>query len=185
MKEIPKKTFYYVRHGQTDANAQGLMCGGDWDISLNEKGLSQASGLSEKILSLGPSVDEIRCSPMVRAQQTAELINKSLLAPVTTVEGLKEWCVGDWEKKPWETVPDPIQTNENPPNGESQEEFGSRVLSSISLELENSSKTLLFVSHGAFAYVLFAQLGLEQNMINNCEIYRITFLAPNWKIEKV
>ncbi|MEC7275963.1 MAG: histidine phosphatase family protein [Bdellovibrionota bacterium] len=34
---IPNKIFYFVRHGQTEANAKGLICGGEWDIPLNKK----------------------------------------------------------------------------------------------------------------------------------------------------
>ncbi len=78
MKKIPTKTFYFIRHGQTDANAQGLMCGGDWDISLNEVGLSQAAGLSNKILQVTPAIEELRVSPMLRTKQTAENLNSIL-----------------------------------------------------------------------------------------------------------
>ncbi|NCN26299.1 histidine phosphatase family protein [bacterium] len=185
MKQIPTKPFYYVRHGQTDANANGLTCGGDWDLPLNELGLSQASKLASKLLSFSPKIEEIRCSPMIRAKQTAETLNSLLKAPMSIVEGLREWRVGDWEKLPWENVPNPFNTTEDPSNGETREAFEERVTNTISNELKNTTKTLLFVSHGAFAHALFTYLGIEQSRIENCELYQVEPIDHKWTLVKI
>ena len=40
---MPLPTLYYIRHGETDWNAQGRLQGGQ-DIPLNALGRSQAAG---------------------------------------------------------------------------------------------------------------------------------------------
>ncbi len=35
------RSFYFLRHALTDANAQKLLCGGAWDIPLNAEGQRQ------------------------------------------------------------------------------------------------------------------------------------------------
>jgi len=162
------------------------MCGGEWDIPLNDVGQEQSLSLSTKVLDLvGPSIEEIYASPMLRAQQTAENINQKLCLEITTVEDLKEWCVGDWEKQPWESVPNPFNTTEEPPNGETREAFEARVVSAINKTLANSIKTVLFVSHGAFAHALFTVLGVDRLQIENCEIYKVEPFDKQWYLSKV
>jgi broad specificity phosphatase PhoE len=185
MTPILKKTFYFVRHGQTDANANSLMCGGDWDIALNSVGLLQAKNLSEKIESLTPKIELICISPMIRTQETARNINLKAGLPTLTVEGLREWRVGDWEKRPWQDVPNPFNTTEDPTNGESREVFENRVSKTINEELNKHSETILFVSHGAFAHALFTVMGVDQLQISNCEIYKVYPEKASWCISKV
>jgi len=185
MQIIPNKTFYFVRHGQTEANATGLMCGGEWDIPLNEIGHEQSLALSRKIESLNPSIEKIITSPMVRAQETAKNINSHICLEVTTLEGLREWCVGDWERQPWENVPNPFNTTDDPTNGESREEFKRRVVETVSRALRETNKTILFVSHGAFAHVLFTVMGVDQLQIENCEVYKVCPTGNKWCLSKV
>jgi broad specificity phosphatase PhoE len=33
------KKFYYLRHAQTDAHVQHKLCGGAWELPLNDAGL--------------------------------------------------------------------------------------------------------------------------------------------------
>jgi probable phosphoglycerate mutase len=185
MKSMPKKTFYFVRHGQTDANAEGLMCGGDWDVDLNEAGNKQSLDLSEQILNLQPQIETLYVSPMKRTIKTAENINSLAKYPLHIEEDLIEWRVGDWEKQPWENVPNPFNTTEDPQNGEAREYFEERVISVIRKTLMENDKTILFVSHGAFAHALFTFMGLDQNMIDNCQVYKVFPKDMSWFLEKV
>jgi len=64
---------FFVRHGETDANAKKIMMGQRIDEPLNEFGRRQA----EELASLLPnSFDIIFSSPLKRTAQTAEIISK-------------------------------------------------------------------------------------------------------------
>jgi alpha-ribazole phosphatase len=58
---------YLVRHGRTAANAKGLLQG-RLDPPLDETGRAQATAIAAMV---GP-VDEVICSSLVRARETAE-----------------------------------------------------------------------------------------------------------------
>jgi broad specificity phosphatase PhoE len=182
MKPIEKKTFYFVRHGQTDANAQELMCGGEWDIPLNSAGMAQAELLIDKVFQQDEAIEKIYVSSMIRAQKTAEILNTKLQAPMETSESLIEWCVGDWERKPWKDVPNPFNTTEDPTNGETREGFEERVIETINKFLKKESKTLLFVSHGAFAHTLFTFMGIDPDHIQNATLYKVYPSDHHWHL---
>ena len=61
-----------TRHSQTDWNLKRKIQGKS-DIALNETGIEQAKEVAKK-LSNEP-IDLIICSPLIRARQTAEIIN--------------------------------------------------------------------------------------------------------------
>ncbi len=79
---------YLVRHGRTDANAQGLLQG-RLDPPLDDVGRAQAGAIARLI----GQVDEVIASPLVRAQETAAYFE----APVTTDERWVELAYGEYE----------------------------------------------------------------------------------------
>lgn len=85
---------YLIRHGMTDGNKEGLYTG-RMDIPLCPEGIEQVKSLTT--LYEYPDVDEIYCSPLIRCQQTAEMIypDRSL----TLVDDLTELSLGDFEGK--------------------------------------------------------------------------------------
>ena len=56
-----------VRHGRTDANAQGLLLG-RLDPPLSDEGRAQAAALAARI----PRDARVIASPLLRTRQTAE-----------------------------------------------------------------------------------------------------------------
>ena len=62
--------FIFVRHGQSQANADGILA--DEHSPLTELGIEQARRTGYEIQSLG--IKTILCSPFLRTQQTAEII---------------------------------------------------------------------------------------------------------------
>ena len=67
--------FYFVRHGQTVWNVENKICGCT-DSPLTEYGREQARETGRKILTEGIQADEILCSPLSRAKDTAQLISE-------------------------------------------------------------------------------------------------------------
>ena len=83
-----------TRHGQTEWNALGKLQGRQ-DIKLNEVGKEQALTTGEKIKN--EKIDIIITSPLKRARETAEIINKQFNVEIVEDDRLMERCYGDFE----------------------------------------------------------------------------------------
>lgn len=174
---------YFARHGQTNANAN--MIGGqhisELDESLNQVGIQQAKDLAEQLKEV--KLDAIISSPLKRAYQTAEFINKHHNTAIKIDSA--------WRERQAETYIDINSWNDlfdfdkNIPieNGESLKEFFERVYLAIdTLKNEYADKTVLVVSHGGVQHALYAyanKLPLSGNIrispMKNCEhrIYKL------------
>jgi len=91
--------FIFVRHGQSQANANGIIA--DGTVPLTDNGIEQARKTGLEVKDLG--ITTVVCSPYLRAQQTAETIAGELgidLAHIKIIEELRERGLGDCEGKP-------------------------------------------------------------------------------------
>ncbi len=70
-------TIYLTRHGQDEDNAKGLL-NGHRDFPLTEIGIQQAKDLAQNIKLLKIKFDHIFSSPLIRTQQTAEILVNEL-----------------------------------------------------------------------------------------------------------
>lgn len=156
------------------------MCGGEWDIPLNSEGEIQALRAAQKVWELRGSIAHMYVSPMKRAQQTASILNSMAKLSSDTIEGLREWRVGEWDQKPWEDVPNPFNTTIDPPGGESRVEFETRVETTLIEIFSRSPETPLIVSHGAVAHALFTILGIDRALIDNCVLYCVRPQGLHW-----
>ena len=86
--------FYLLRHGETEWNKLGKFQGLT-DVSLNERGLSQARDSALAALNWEPSA--LYASPLARTVQVAEEIRKTTGVAVATDPGLRELSLGDLE----------------------------------------------------------------------------------------
>lgn len=64
---------YFVRHGQTDCNANKIIAG-QQDVPLNQNGVEQAKQTADALKDI--KFDVCYCSPLKRARQTCEQILK-------------------------------------------------------------------------------------------------------------
>ena len=88
--------FYFIRHGQTVWNVENKICGAT-DSPLTEYGREQAKKTGQKILTEGVKADEILCSPLSRAADTAQLISEMTGIPYRVEPRLIEQNFGKWE----------------------------------------------------------------------------------------
>lgn len=118
-----------VRHGQTAANAQGLLLGRS-DPSLDAVGRDQAAAVAAALAPVGPDA-RIVSSPLQRTRETAAIIAGE--APIEIDERWIELDYGDLEGTPVADVPadtwrrwraDPTFV---PAGGESLQSLGQRV----------------------------------------------------------
>ena len=70
---------YLIRHGETDWNLQGRLQGRE-DIPLNQTGILQAEACGEALRAV--RLDSIHTSPLMRAEETAEIIAAWQQCPV-------------------------------------------------------------------------------------------------------
>jgi broad specificity phosphatase PhoE len=170
---MPLERLFFVRHGETDWNAEGRLQG-QQDIGLNARGLHQSGAAGRKLLNI-LGMDRIRdpqlpyiASPLVRARRTMELARTAMqLDPsgYTTDPLLMELSFGTWEGKTWPEVqadaPQAASWREGdkwnfvPPDGESYAMLGER----IAPWLNALDGDCVVVSHGGVARVLMSVLG--------------------------
>lgn len=85
---------YITRHGQTDWNVQKKVMG-KWDEPLNNTGINQA--YETKNYLYNKDIDLIICSPLLRAKQTAEIINEDRNLPIIYDDRIAERDFGEFE----------------------------------------------------------------------------------------
>jgi broad specificity phosphatase PhoE len=88
------KTVWFVRHGETDWNAE-MRWQGYTDIPLNDAGRKQAARAGEALR--GRPLKGILSSDLSRARETAEIIAAPHGLPVFTTDKLREVQIGDLE----------------------------------------------------------------------------------------
>ena len=91
-----QKRLYFLRHGETDWNLDGKMQG-QQDIPLNSTGRDQAynAGL---VLQHQP-IKRIISSALLRAYETASIVNSFFNVPITASADLNEISAGICEGK--------------------------------------------------------------------------------------
>jgi broad specificity phosphatase PhoE len=159
------RPFYFLRHGETDWNRDGLMQG--WvDIPLNETGRAQARDAVPLLEAL--PVGLIVASPLARAHETALIINETLKKPLLLEPGLRERHFGALEGTRWHDLlgqggkggDDPHALFEGPgapcPEGaEDYATFTGRVVRAVAARMAAApGEGILFVAHGGVCRVL-------------------------------
>ena len=168
---------YFVRHGATDWNDNidsngnpAPKCQGIADIPINNRGQEQARKTAEFIKDI--HFDRVICSPLLRAQQTANIIyqgntpieldNRIIERDFGAFEGLtrKEFdFLGYWNRN----------TCDNFNTGESIVDVEKRVFELLEELRLHTEQNVLIVSHGGLGCVLvsyFRGIPADGNYIN-------------------
>ena len=157
-------SLYYVRHGQTNWNAEYKLQGRN-DIPLNEQGIKQAQKTKELFKEI--HIDKIFCSPLIRAQQTAKEINKITKCEIVTENRLEERCFGELEGMDMKLNHGYLWSFEKPlcPGAESMPDFFKRVQSFLEEKKEDiKNKNYLIVAHGGVYLPIHEYFkGLDRN----------------------
>jgi probable phosphoglycerate mutase len=168
-------TIYYIRHGETEWNADGRLQG-TRDIPLNDLGRKQAADAGSILADLfardGRSKQSLAfvASPLGRARSTMELVRGALELPPADYsidDRLREIGYGDWEgstlKQMQASDPEVFARRQAdkwtvpPPGGESY--------ASVQIRMRDWHDSLLVdtvaVAHGGTARALMVALGIE------------------------
>lgn len=150
-------TIYFIRHGETDWNKQGLIQG-SIETELNAHGIEQAKAVAEALAQKREELFGFQfvVSPQKRAQQTMGFIASALgisMASVKPEPRVRELGFGVWENHPfWELKDSPIYPADaearydwRPEGGESYADGVARVDDWLS----TVTQPTLVVAHGA------------------------------------
>lgn len=176
--------FYFVRHGQTVWNVENKICGVT-DSPLTEAGREQARETGRRIIRDGIKADEILCSPLSRAADTAGLISGMTGIPCRVEPRLIEQNFGKWESTPrdgadFKKAKECFATSHG--GGESTLRLAQRIYNLLDeIREESDKKTYILVAHNGIARVVqsyFTDMTNEEYAawgVKNCEVVRYDF----------
>lgn len=183
---------FVTRHGQTDWNVLGKIQG-QTDIELNDTGRNQAEETGKQIQN--EKIDLIITSPLKRAKETAEIINKNFNVSIIEDdrlmerkygrnEGLTKEDIQEMEKKNPD-VNELWNYNKNVKINdiEPMKNFVDRIYNFLDDVTENyKNKNILIVTHGGATVAVkcyFEKYHLEElvgrknvEALKNCEIIK-------------
>lgn len=161
-------TFYIVRHGETDWNAQKLVQG-HTDIPLNATGEAQAKALGEALRDI--PFDLAFSSDLMRARKTAEIVLLEKQLAIETTEVLRERHYGALEgqhSSAFRTFDslyralshEEKKTYKHDEHYESDEELTTRLITFLrETAITHPDKTILVGTHGGVLRTLLIHLG--------------------------
>ena len=169
---LPAFDFYLVRHGESEANVRQVAAGGGLDSPLTETGIGQAKALAAAIHNLPVKPSRIYHSPQIRAKHTAGYINEFLNLDMTEMDNLKEHMFGDWEEISWVELRALAERGENPPNGETYQEFAERIGGALHeiFKTPHAAPPML-VAHGGVFKSIPRLYGHRLEAVGNCALY--------------
>ncbi|MCQ9122691.1 histidine phosphatase family protein [Rodentibacter caecimuris] len=160
-------TFYFIRHGRTVWNEQGLMQG-HGDSPLTEQGIlgAQQAGAALQQIPFAAAYS----SMLKRTIDTAEQIIGKRNIPLFQHKGLNEQYFGKWEGQSVEPlreqtefkqmISDPANYKAETNGGETYQQLAERAMKAIQDIVQIHDKgNILVVSHGHTLRLLIALLG--------------------------
>ena len=167
--------FFFLRHGQTECNAQRIFQA--TSEPLNATGLAQAQHAAGLLADQG--IASIVASDLRRARATAEVVaTRHLLAPIFN-SGLRERNFG----KLIGTSSRDIDWGCEPEAGETLEVFIARSRAGLAEALAQPAPVLL-VAHGGTLYALAGLLGVavDKTLLGNAQPLRFDRDGDAWRV---
>jgi len=143
------KTIYFVRHGESEANAAGIAAGGGLDVDLTEDGRHQAKKVGEDLRD--KKIELIVSSPMKRAKNTAKIIAEVIgydTGKIVINESFTERHLGDMTGAKKELIKTYYDANILPPGGETTESMHRRIIEGLEWLKSQPADRIALVSHG-------------------------------------
>ena len=171
------RPFYFLRHGETETNAAGLLTG-SLDVELTPRGRLQAIAASEALAK--EPITGIYASPMRRARETAEPIAARLKVPLHLLDDLAERRWGVLEGHPRASRGRGV----TPEGAETLDAFTARVLDAFA---RMDEPIPLVIAHSGVFRVLCRTLGIEeaQTPVTNALPLRFVPSSANtWRFEE-
>ena len=174
-----KSGFYFMRHGQTTANAREVSSGGDRDPGLTEFGCEQAKAAAQLLLEREIKPGLIVASPLLRTTHTANLIGEQLNLPLRHFSSFLERRLGIWNGQRAEITNALLAAGKTPPGGESKSDFEQRITDAFLSLVPLCTQWPLLVSSRGVARVLLEKVNFENaSQFPNGGLAKITLTDP-------
>lgn len=162
-------TLYLIRHAECEMNLEFDLIGGrSNDSPLTRIGIIQSMMLHNRFRMNNTKFDAVYASPAIRTIRTQEISYP--YAKAVICENLQELCQGEWtgRKRTEVYTPETLEKirkdgwNFAPPNGESQNYVGQRVLNELDkiVKGRNNGEIIGVYTHGGAIRYSLAELGL-------------------------
>ncbi|NBX85919.1 MAG: histidine phosphatase family protein [Proteobacteria bacterium] len=188
------RSFYFLRHGETDWNVEGRSQGQLPGIALNELGRQQAENAAKILHNI--AFTHIVSSPLQRAMETTHIINTRNL-PVTTHAGFMERNSGSWQGKIKAEIY--AMHGRTPPAGplhgpydiplpedaETYPQMDARVEQALHETFANVAGTFLIVAHGGVFFSLNKILRGQTMQSKNAVPYHFHHTAGGWQLNEI
>lgn len=171
-QHLDKKSFWFIRHGESEGNLPEANCLVTHNAQLTELGRSEAQAVAEYFKIQNIAATTVYTSPLDRTYNTAKEISNALGIPVKAKIGLKERDWGTWGNLPWEDVSEKLSGlsfNERytftPEGGESWKQMEERLIATLEeiVEESQSEENLLIVTHrGCLRALLPVLIGADR-----------------------
>lgn len=160
-----QNTFYLVRHGEAENNVLRILDAetGKPEYHLTPRGMEQVKETAEYLTWY--SVDFIVSSPILRAQETAEILREGLKVALSFDKRLTEALVGNFENKNLDLFLDYMKEHGGRLAGLMKEgiegytdirERSQSFLADVSTHFEG--KNIIIVSHGDILQEIYGEL---------------------------
>ena len=143
---------YFLRHGESKANVEGLFAGQREDSPLSETGVAQAEKAAQELCS--KKIDRIIASRLIRTRQTAEIIAEVVgfnASKIEYDERIVEYDMGSLTG----TQVRNISSDEliSADGAEDAVEFQDRVISFL-MDYKDLPQNILLVSHAGVGRII-------------------------------
>lgn len=153
----PTTKLYFVRHGESEANTLRVISNREHPHALTELGRQQARALAESLSAV--PVSSIFSSPLLRAQETADILARHFGGSHTVTDALREYDCGVLEgrsdRESWRLHHEVFTawlSGENrarrPDGGESYEDIRTRFVPFVERLGGSSGGHIVLVGHG-------------------------------------
>ena len=170
--DVPR--FYFLRHGETDGNATGIVQSPS--TPLNGRGRGQAGAAAAKLAERG--IERMAASSYPRAYETAQIVARRLAVPMDATPGLGERLFGELAGRSALE----LDWRARPAGGETLEGFIRRARAGLEAALRGGGLACI-VSHGGNLRVVTAGFGLalDDAMAANAVPIRFDRTPGGWR----
>ena len=174
---------HLIRHGSID-NPKDI-CYGRLPLPLSEKGAGEVLELCNVLRGRNIHFDALYTSPVLRAQQTAEILEMAGLGEIIEErEELTDVGIGELEGKPMQIIRDAqysgARLRELGYEIETNEEIMERTREFVRhMKEKHAGETIAFVSHGDVTrLILLCFQGFSAESLNDLDLRDGDYLAP-------